>query len=181
MLHKNVRGLTILELMASIAIIAITCALSIPSLAGMFSSREVKNISFDLVKSINISKQEAITQSEDIFLCPSSDGASCELSDWSTGWIAFVDSNNSNSYDANEKIIISNVFDKSNLSINTSPTISNGIAFSPDGTLNFFSAQMIVICDDQGFTRNSRALVLTYVGYSSIYPAKEAGATSCQG
>ena len=48
----------------------------------------------------------AISRNQRAVLCPSSDGASCEAgTDWSTGWMLFVDEDGNRKPDASEEVL----------------------------------------------------------------------------
>jgi len=90
--HRFSRGLTLLELMASIAILSITVTTSVPSLINVVNNNRVSVEINQLRESLRYAWSEAILRNKVIVACPSPDGEHCVRSqDWEQGWMLFVD------------------------------------------------------------------------------------------
>jgi type IV fimbrial biogenesis protein FimT len=58
-----------------------------------------------MLTALNFARSEAVKRGAIVSLCPSADQASCGGTDWSGGWIAFVNPNGDATVDAGEVIL----------------------------------------------------------------------------
>lgn len=86
-------GFGLVELMVTVAIVAILTAIALPSYRQSIQNNRTDGEANNFVSAINIARGEATTRSRPVTLCPSADGASCTGdTDWTTHrWIAFTD------------------------------------------------------------------------------------------
>jgi type IV fimbrial biogenesis protein FimT len=97
-------GFTLPELLISITIIAILSSLAIPGFRHINSKNSADSTISQLQHTISLARQTAIARRQNTIICPSSDGYSCDdTTDWSAGSIVFIDSNNSEAYEAEEE------------------------------------------------------------------------------
>jgi len=83
-----VRGFTLIELMVTIAVMAILLAVAIPSFNDVLLGNKLTAHANNLVASTFIARSEAIKRNVAVTLCASSDGANCATSGgWEQGWI----------------------------------------------------------------------------------------------
>lgn len=100
------RGLTLIELMFTIAVIAVLCAVSAPSLGNIAASSRARSGNNTLITSLNLARNTSIAHQHEIVLCPSSAGTACEETTWwQHGWIAFADLDRDGQRSANEPIL----------------------------------------------------------------------------
>ena len=96
--HKNNKGLTLLELLITIAIAAILLAIVVPSFRSVFISSNVDSTYLQLAADIAKLRSEAIKRNKHAVLCASDDGAKCNSADfnlgtfaqWQGGYIGFL-------------------------------------------------------------------------------------------
>ena len=91
---NGLRGFTLVELMVTLAVLAIVAGLAVPNLNTFIQSNRVTGHANAMVSALNFSRSEAVSRSENVRFCPvneSLDGCR-ESSDWSAGWIAVVES-----------------------------------------------------------------------------------------
>jgi type IV fimbrial biogenesis protein FimT len=79
---KLARGFTAVELMVTVAVIAIVAALAAPNFNSMIQSSRLTAGANDLVAALQTARMEAIRYNARVDVCPSADGASCAGSDW---------------------------------------------------------------------------------------------------
>jgi type IV fimbrial biogenesis protein FimT len=85
-------GLTLVELIVGLSILAILMALASPSFTQYLRNTEVTAAQNDLVTAFNLARSEAIRRSVPVSACASDDALTCSnADDWSRGWIVFVD------------------------------------------------------------------------------------------
>ncbi len=104
---KRCTGLTLIELMVAIAIVAIIGSIGVPSFRQAMQAQQTESQREALLNSITTARQTAQQHSLPVLLCPSTNASSCSSSssDWSKGWLAYVDANRNNKLDGSETII----------------------------------------------------------------------------
>ena len=93
--HKRAFGFTLIELMVTIAIAAILLTVAVPSFTTYLRNAELTSASNNLIATINTARGEAMKRNRRTMVVPTSNGT-----DWTTGWVVFVDLNGNNSYDS---------------------------------------------------------------------------------
>lgn len=85
---SNIRGLTLIELMIALTILAILMALAVPSFKDAALNSSLRAISSNLYASAQLARSEAIKRNAVVTLCRTTDGATCAVaSNWATGWV----------------------------------------------------------------------------------------------
>lgn len=116
---KQQSAFTLIELMVTIAVLAIIATLAAPNLSQMLHNTKVNTSSGDILSFLQQSRTEAIRFGKTVTVCGSSDGSSClsaNKTNWSTGLIA----THSGSTTPIQKL----TFDSSQLSITGPETIT---------------------------------------------------------
>lgn len=91
MLHK---GFTLIELVMTIAILAILLVVAIPSFRALIINNRITTQANEFVSDVTYARAEAVRRNTRITVCKSADGATCDTTtatDWSEGWIVFND------------------------------------------------------------------------------------------
>lgn len=78
-------GFTLIELLVTVAIIAIAMAIAVPSMANFQRNAELASTTNNLLASINAARSEAMKRGMNAMVRP------VDSSNWSKGWIVFVD------------------------------------------------------------------------------------------
>lgn len=85
-------GLTLLELVMALAVLAVVVGLATPSLGAAIESGRYASASHQISGSLATARMLAITRGHRVAVCPTTDGSSCsDGSDWSRGWLLFLD------------------------------------------------------------------------------------------
>jgi len=85
-------GITLLEIMVTLAVITITLGVGIPLADSLVSNNRIATQANDFVATLVLARSEAVKRRVPVSLCASVDQATCaDSTDWSTGWIVFSD------------------------------------------------------------------------------------------
>ncbi|MEH6466220.1 MAG: GspH/FimT family pseudopilin [Porticoccus sp.] len=88
---KN-EGFTLIELMITIALVAILLALSAPYFRETITSNKISAEANNLMASFNLARSTAARLNQPVTLCKTADGVDCTTADnWEQGWITFND------------------------------------------------------------------------------------------
>ena len=87
------QGFSFFEVVATLGVVGVSLSLVVPSLSSVTASNLRANGINELVATLHVARNEAITRNEPIVVCPSLDGETCAPVAWEAGWIRFVDSN----------------------------------------------------------------------------------------
>lgn len=82
-LSRAQRGLTLIELLVTIAVLAIMATIGVPSFQAFTARNEVAAEVLRITTALSLARNTAITRRTTITVCPSTDRATCNNSDWS--------------------------------------------------------------------------------------------------
>lgn len=101
--RRRQSGFNLLELMVTLFVAAIVMGVGIPAFNGFVANGRVATLANDLAASIHLARTEAVKQRANITICPSTEwdqaSPTCTDSDFSDGWIMFIDSRPPNAPD----------------------------------------------------------------------------------
>ena len=100
------RGFTIIELMITLAVMAILVSVAAPGYQDFVATTRLNSHTSELVTALHYARSEAIKRNKMITLCKSSDGASCAVTgSWAQGWIVFTDGGTTGLVDGTDTIL----------------------------------------------------------------------------
>lgn len=103
------RGVTLIELMVGIAVLAILLAIAVPSFQSTIASSRLTTTTNDFVSALATARSEAIRRGFRVTVCKSSNGTQCTTAgNWSQGWIVYTDTTRAGtdaSVDAGEVVL----------------------------------------------------------------------------
>ncbi|MDH3977762.1 MAG: GspH/FimT family pseudopilin [Gammaproteobacteria bacterium] len=99
------RGFTLGEVMATLAIAAITATLAVPAMQSLVTNGEQSAQDNDLISALHTARNTAITRNIQVTICPSANQENCDGSDWEAGWIFFVDDDRDRQVDQEDEIL----------------------------------------------------------------------------
>jgi len=94
-------GFTLIELLITIAIVAIAMAIAVPSMSAFVRNAELTSTANSLLASLNTARSEAMKRAMNAMVVP------IDATNWSQGWIVFVDkARNGNPNDSTNIIVM---------------------------------------------------------------------------
>ncbi|WP_193754292.1 GspH/FimT family pseudopilin [Microbulbifer sp. Q7] len=84
------QGLTLIELMITLAVLAVVVGIAVPSFNTMIQNNRSLALGEELAGALNYARSEAVKRGVRVTLCGSTDGAACNGS-WADNWIVVVD------------------------------------------------------------------------------------------
>ncbi|MCD9086513.1 GspH/FimT family pseudopilin [Stenotrophomonas sp. SY1] len=161
-------GFTLVELMVTIAVLAIIAAIAVPSMQGIIKSNRLSAASTELVAALQLARAEAVRRNARVTVCASDDGLACTATDAWTRWIVLGRDTVSGS---DEVIRDSSVTGDLQVS---GP--AGGIRFRPSGLLD--AEQVVSVCiPTDNPAENTRTVTLMAGG--SIATTKTNGGGVC--
>lgn len=152
------RGMTLLEMLITLAISAILLTVVAPSVQQIVASNKTVSEINELSSVLRFARFTAIEQSSNVVVCPTSDFAECSTN-WNQAKIAFIDDNGNGDRDTNEDILSSATAIQSANSM-TGPSAS--IVFFENGGAN--ASVSVQVCPSDDDTKQAKALNITLQG-----------------
>jgi len=111
MIMKKTSGFTLLELLITLSIVAIIVTIGVPNFRGVIMDNRMVSQSNQFVRSVNLARSTAVRHQRNATICVSAnyDAAvpTCAAStDWSNGWIVWVDKDRDSATDADEIVAV---------------------------------------------------------------------------
>lgn len=92
-LPRVARGITLVELITTLAVVGISLAVVVPGWSALAERSRVTTTVNSLVASLRLARSTAVTRRQRVTLCPSDDGARCsgDPHGWQRGYLVFRD------------------------------------------------------------------------------------------
>ena len=101
---KKIKGITLIELMITLAIAGVLIASAAPSMREFIQNNRSATQINELQATLNLGRSEAIKRNSNVTICRSNDGSSC-AGNWQDGWIVFTDSDSDATVDDGDEIL----------------------------------------------------------------------------
>ena len=157
-------GVTLVELLFTMVVLAILVAIAVPSFRGASLSSRLTAAANDLHASVQIARSEAIKSNRATRLCASEDGSTCaDDGDWEQGWIVL---------DLNDPLDVSD-----DVVLHTQAGIPGGFKVVESGgllQLDFqpigvgANAAIFTVCREEPLGSEERVVSVTATGLASV-------------
>lgn len=87
----HIRGFTLIELMVTVAVLAIIIGVAIPSFTDMVRNNRSLAFGDEFITTMNYARSEAVKRADIVSICASNVARDDCGSDWSNGWLVFHD------------------------------------------------------------------------------------------
>lgn len=147
------RGFTLIELMLALLIAGVVLGLAVPSMGKMMERGQTTSTFNRLIGDLAFARSEAVKRGQPVVVCPSNNQSSCAGSDWSKGWLLFVDLDDDRAVDGGEDILRIADEVKSPIKVFARKFKKTSLSFGGDGKLEKGVAGDIgrlVVCDSTG-------------------------------
>lgn len=105
-MRRRNAGFTLIELMVTVSVAGILAGIAVPSFGTLMERQRTSAAISSLTTHMGLARMAAITRNRRAVLCPSTDGRHCEQgTDWSRGWMLFVDDDGNRQPDAGDDIL----------------------------------------------------------------------------
>jgi len=175
MRRRRQSGFTIIEIMITIAVVAVLAAVGVPAIGNLIKNNRVRAHMFEVLDSIQLTRSEATKRRQAVVMCRTADPTAgtpvCggTANTWTTGWLIFEDKNGNSSYDSGTDVLIKavNPAAEGNITVMTNSVCNNNLSYKSDGSLNESGTAKFAICDDRG-VGFGRQVNVALVGRASV-------------
>ena len=178
-------GMTLIELLVTVSIVAILATMAAPSLREMLESNRLTALNNQLVSTLNYVRAEAVKRAYPVTMCVrNTDGSACASSGgFEKGWLVFVDCNGDNTLDtsgcnygsgntnAAEEILLDTTPDFNGVSVTGTSTVTPTIRYKPNGGVAGVSGSLTLNTATQEYEQSLN------VGSTARYKIKIQSAT----
>ena len=176
------RGFTLIELLVTLAIVAIVAVIAAPSLQSFVLNNRIRTQATALTTSLVLARTEAINRSARVVTCPGS-ASGCNGTQWESGWVVFVDTNNDAVLDMEEIQLEVHVALDGNNTLRGTTDVRDYVSFDYDGRAQQINGDAqsgtFVLCDQRGFGDHALAINVLATGRSRNLAATDSSQSSC--
>jgi type IV fimbrial biogenesis protein FimT len=134
---RGAAGFNMLELLVVTTLASILMAIAVPSYRYVTNSSRVSSEVNNLLGDMMLARAEAIRQGLPVTICPSTDGATCNTTNWAKGWIVFTDFNANGAVDTdaadNDTVLRYQQQFSGTDTLTTTNATNNWVTFNRDG------------------------------------------------
>jgi type IV fimbrial biogenesis protein FimT len=169
-------GFSLIELLTTLAVLAIVLSAGVPGVRQFIADHRRAAQTNYLVSALTRAREEAMSSSRMVSVCPSRDGLSCTSGTmgWQSGFIVFADADRSSlgRVDRADEILETYVPPRGRFTLRGSPPIAHFVAFSPTGTA--FRGGEFIWCDSRG-PKFARAVIVRRSGNALVSSSSASG------
>lgn len=168
---RRARGFTMIELMITVALLAIALSLGTPYIRDAVMNMRMTAQANDLMADLALARSEAVKRNVSVLLCTSTNGTTCSGNSWADGWIVFPDANGNGQQDtgAAEAALKSRPELEGDYTVQVCGDTGSGprfLPYRPSGTSG--GIVNLVICDDRTTPLAGRSIDIIATGRANV-------------
>ncbi len=131
---RKPRGITLVELITTLAVAGVTLAVVVPGWNGLAERSRITTAANSLLTDLRFARSTAVTRNLPVSLCPSVDGSTCSGNPfgWHDGYLIFADTDSDRKRDPGETLLRRYEAQPSELRLHSTAG-RPAIRFRPDG------------------------------------------------
>ncbi len=145
--------MSLVELMVTLSVAAISLTLGVPSFNGLREGMQRSQASLGLMSAFTLARSEAGRRGVAVTVCPTPNGLTCsgaDLPNWGSGWITFIDSDADLDVDGGEEVLDVAYFEESAFSLVPDDAVAKGVTLNvagfPDSAGSFTYQDDVATC-----------------------------------
>lgn len=177
------KGFTLIELMVTIALMAIMLGMAAPNFVSFKRNSELTSISNNFLAALNTARTEAMKRNMFAMVMPANND-----SDWSKGWTVFVDANDNGRFDSTDILVMQQEAPPSYITLtgnnstaaNPSYVRYDGSGFSRPLNSDLANSTLSIARSDAGSDpRQIRRIKISITGRARICTPQSSSDTNC--
>jgi type IV fimbrial biogenesis protein FimT len=164
---RRTRGFTMIEMMVTVAVLAVIMMVAAPSLAGFVRSSKVRSAQSEMIASLMLARSEAAKRGMTVGLAAS---APTSGNEFGNGWTVWVDTNEDGVVDSGELVLRTYPSLNAAVVLGTTRNITT-LAFNSSGFLTPSTAVNFKACGGNSDTTKGFAIRVDPVGLADIQEA----------
>ena len=158
----KLKGFTLVELLATLAVVGITLSVALPSYSSMIGNTK-SDITVDAFLTLfSLARSRAVLSDQIVTICPTDDFINCS-GDWRHALMIFTDKDNSKSISGSDRLIQTYNAQDNGIKLEIHPSRKNYFQYSETG-LSHGTPGNIVFCSNTGNIKFARQIVISFTG-----------------
>lgn len=173
-------GFTLVELMVTLAVLAIVLVIGVPGLQALVNGNRLAASANEAIASLQTARMEAIRRNRRVVVCTSTstnagDSASCATAGID-GWITFVDSDRSNSFSAGDTLLRNSLLDGGMAVTGPGAVVFRADGLARDASGDLLDDSLRIVIDSDHPAQNVRCVDIRTSGAVAVRtPASHGG------
>lgn len=135
MTRNRMDGVTLIELLVTLAVLAVMLGIALPSFASLIRDTRLTTAINSVHVALSYTRSESIKRGRRVTICTSADQLACTGGvGWHGGWMVFEDRNGNGLRDAGETIMRVGAALPSGITITGNNPVRNYVSYVPSGT-----------------------------------------------
>lgn len=166
---RSLRGFTLVELVAVIAILGILLGVAVPWVGTFADSLRLTLQANAYLSALHLTRSEAIKRNSRMTVCKSADGLSCtDGGGWQQGWIVFHDPNHNAAKDDAEVMVHQSPALPTSFQLVGNSNVAKYVSFDATGGTRLasgaFQAGTLTLCRQSASSGEARQIVISSAG-----------------